>query len=153
MAGMTDAQINFIRASLGGPEGFGARDPLTDQVHFSNADLERNCEYVGGPQYLEALLGLCFRQLIAKHAGYVDVQGAEASIKNSQLVRHLQAMFAIYKDALEDRIGRFSQIVVVGVDKTVKYSDLDIPLDELEDEYYDDAGGINGNLLRRRERY
>ena len=98
MAELTPEQLERIRRDLGGDEGLG------DNAHLTDKDLYDNAQRVGGPEYHEAILGLCYRQLLARHSQDVDVQGAEASIKNSQFVAHVDRLYRLYRPALLARL-------------------------------------------------
>ena len=122
-------QLSRLRRSLGGENGFGNED------HFSDADLEDNAEWVGGADYHEAIMGLCCRQLYARYSLEVDLTGAEASAKNNQILSHIATLYMTYKDSLEDRLGRYDQVVLAEVGKARHLDDVMVPLDELTGRY------------------
>ena len=125
MPTLDDKQLARLRRDLGGENGFG------NEEHFSNDDLEDNAETVGGADFHEAIMGLCCRQLYARYSLEVDLTGAEASAKNNQILAHIVWLYGIYRESLEDRLGRYDQVVLAEVGKARHLDDVVVPLDEL----------------------
>ena len=90
-------ELLILRNDLG---AFGAAPGGTGTVYFTDAVLESNVERVGGKENWNAAIGLCVRQLMMGHARNVDSDGAEISVKGSQVMYHLRQMWAIFGPAL-----------------------------------------------------
>ena len=117
-------QLARLRRDLGGENGFG------DEAHFTDADLDENAEYVGGEQYHEAIVGLCLRQLYARYSLEIDVGAAGATARNSQILGHINRLYMIYQESLEERLGHYDQVALAEIGKARHPDDLIIPLDE-----------------------
>ena len=95
MPDLTSDQLARLRRDLGA---------LGDEAHFVDAALQDNAARVGGPEYHDAILGLCWRQMHARYALEVDIETFGAQADNSQILGHIERQLAIYEPALRRRL-------------------------------------------------
>jgi len=110
----TAQQIGDLRADVGDE---GASPAFTDD------EITRLWARVSGASrevvQFEATLALMYRQLLANAAKFADYTAGDTEEKRSQVFKHLQAMYKMYQDHLEDVLGtetrQFAKSTVRGV--------------------------------------